>query len=127
VILIFDYIYNSIYDERNAIVRGGLQELQRHVGCIRLRECEIFHLEKISTARIKKFNAAMNQYRTYIRKENQLLDRNSNHCEQRNRWYREQIDLSWKNGIANRHLILRSVARTNVLKKDLDDWLERVD
>jgi hypothetical protein len=83
----------------------------------------VHQLDSLGGTRARKFNAAMEQYRTYIRKENELLDRNFKHCEQRNKWYREEIDLSWRNAIANRHLVLRSIARTNVLKKDLDDWL----
>ena len=41
------------------------------------------------------------------------------HCEDRNQWYREEVNKSWGIAVVNRPLILRSVARTNVLKKDV--------
>jgi hypothetical protein len=63
----------------------------------------------------------------YIAKENELLDRNSKHCESRDQWYREEVNKSWGIAVSNRNLILRSVARTNVLKKDISEWLERIE
>lgn len=45
----------------------------------------------------------------------------------RNKWYLEQIQKAWTNGISNRELVLRSLARTNVLKKDADEWIARID
>ena len=63
----------------------------------------------------------------YIAKENQLLDRNSKHCEQRDQWYREEVNKSWGIAVSNRRLILRSVARTNVLKKDVSEWIDRIE
>lgn len=62
----------------------------------------------------------INMWCSYIRKENILLDRNKKHCEDRNKWYREEISKSWRSAISNRSVVLRSVARTNVLKRDVD-------
>ena len=59
----------------------------------------------------------------YVKKENEILDKNLKHCEPRNMWFREEVNKSWKIAIADRNFVLRSVARTNVLKKDLDQWL----
>jgi len=63
----------------------------------------------------------------YVEKENELLERNQKHCEPRNNWFREEVNKSWKIAIADRNLVLRSVARTNVLKKDIDEWLSRIE
>jgi hypothetical protein len=37
------------------------------------------------------------------------------------------VEQAWRNAISNRPLVLRSVARTNVLKRDISEWLSRLD
>ena len=69
----------------------------------------------------------MEQYQKYIEKEDVLFDKNLKHCEERNQWYRQEVNKSWGIAVTNRPLILRSVARTNVLKKDVSDWLQKID
>jgi hypothetical protein len=70
-------------------LRAGPQRIQRDVILQERSKSEIYHLEKIRGTRMKKFNDAMDQYRSYIKKENELIDRNFRHCEQRNKWYTE--------------------------------------
>jgi hypothetical protein len=55
------------------------------------------------------------------------MDRNIKHSESRNEWFRDEVSKSWKIAVNNRAMVLRSVGRTNVLKKDVDEWLQRID
>ena len=42
------------------------------------------------------------------------------HSSMRNKYYQEEAKKSWKNVSATRQLILRSLARTNVIKADAE-------
>lgn len=55
------------------------------------------------------------------------MDRNIEHSESRNEWFRDEVSKSWKIAVNNRAMMLRSVGRTNVLKKDVDVRLQRID
>ena len=39
----------------------------------------------------------------------------------------EEVKKTWSNVVSRRGLILRSLARTNVIKRDADEWLARMD
>lgn len=90
-------------------------------------EKEVAAVDKASQARQKRYEDCLDEYRRYIAKENTLLARNQAHCQKRDQWFREEVEQAWRNAISNRPLVLRSVARTNVLKKDISEWLSRLD
>ena len=69
----------------------------------------------------------MKSYERYISKESELLKRNEQHSSLRNKFYQEEGKKSWMNAISNRQLILRSLARTNVVKRDAEEWLTKMD
>ena len=37
------------------------------------------------------------------------------------------MDKAWKTSIANRELVVRSLARTNIAKRDADEWIARME
>ena len=45
----------------------------------------------------------------------------------RDLWYKQEIKNSWQTAIRNRNLVLRTLARTNVIKRDADEWIARID
>ena len=59
--------------------------------------------------------------------ESEVLKRNQLHSTTRNQFYKEEVSKCWKNSISNRQIILRSLARTNAIKNDADEWLGKID
>jgi hypothetical protein len=56
-----------------------------------------------------------------------VLKDNLRHCETRNKFYLEEVRNAWKKGISNRQIVLRSLARTNSIKRDADEWISRME
>lgn len=55
------------------------------------------------------------------------MKNNLKHCELRNAFFLQQTKKSWRNAITNRPIVLRSMARTNVIKRDTEEWLAKMD
>ena len=55
------------------------------------------------------------------------MKNNMKHCELRNNFFLQETKKSWRNAITNRPIVLRSMARTNVIKRDTDEWLAKMD
>lgn len=49
------------------------------------------------------------------------------HCELRNQNYLDEVKKAWKVGISNRSVILKSITRTNIVKRDTDEWINGMD
>lgn len=84
-------------------------------------------MDHFAKERQKRYENCINGYQKYVVKETEALKNNQKHADQRNNFFLKEVKSSWKNGISNREVVLRSLARTNVLKRDADEWIAKME
>ena len=82
--------------------------------------------DKIIEERTKFYENSLKSYEMYIDKETRVVEKNMEHCVNRDKWFRNEVGKAWKTSIANRVLVLISLARTNIAKRDADEWIARM-